>query len=278
MAVLNDIASIPVRLAAAEVAGWRLGRTVGLPLGFAVFSVIAWEILCRIAKLSPELLPPPSSVWGVLVGNPAILIQQAIPTTIEIVASFGIASAVGVLLAIAITFSTAVREALYPNIVMFQVIPKIALAPLFIVWLGVGSRSCIVVGVFIAFFPVVISTATGLVSAKPDVLQLCRSRTASEWQMFRLARFPYAMPYIFAGMKVGVTLAMIGVIVGEFITAQAGLGYIIMFASSAGETATVLAAIVVLCIIGLALYGLVGLGELLVQRWYGGEMPTSGVI
>jgi NitT/TauT family transport system permease protein len=278
MAVLNEIAPPPLRLAAAEAAGWRLGRMVGLPVGFAVLSVIAWEILCRVAKISPELLPPPSSVWYVLIGNPAILIQQAIPTTIEIVASFVLASAVGVLLAIAITFSAAVREALYPNIVMFQVIPKIALAPLFIVWLGVGSRSCIVVGVFIAFFPVVISTATGLVSAKPDVLQLCRSLTASEWQMFRLARFPYAMPYIFAGMKVGVTLAMIGVIVGEFITAQAGLGYIIMFASSAGETATVLAAIVVLCVIGLALYGLVGIGELLVQRWYGGEMPTSGVI
>jgi NitT/TauT family transport system permease protein len=182
------------------------------------------------------------------------------------------------LLAIAITFSAAVREALYPNIVMFQVIPKIALAPLFIVWLGVGGRSIITVGVFIAFFPIVVSTATGLVSAKPDVLQLCRSLTASEWQMFRLARFPYAMPYLLAGMKVGVTIAMIGGVVGEFITAQAGLGYIIMFSSSAGETATVLAAIVVLCGLGLVLYGLVGLGELLVARWYGGELPTSGVI
>jgi NitT/TauT family transport system permease protein len=243
-----------------------------------VLSIIAWEILCRVAKISPELLPAPSAVWNVLTGNPQILMEQAIPTTIETVASFVLATAAGVLLAIAITFSAAVREALYPNIVMFQVIPKIALAPLFIVWLGVGSRSCIVVGVFIAFFPMVVSTATGLVSAKPDVLQLCRSLTASEWQMFRLARFPYAMPFIFAGMKVGVTMAMIGVIVGEFITAQAGLGYIIMFASSAGETATVLAAIVVLCGIGLVLYGLVGLGELLVRRWYGGEMPVSGVI
>ena len=96
--------------------------------------------------------------------------------------------------------------------------------------------------------------------------------------MFRLARFPYAMPYLFAGMKVGVTMAMIGVVVGEFITAQAGLGYIIMFASSAGETATVLAAIVVLCGLGLVLYALVGLGELMVARWYGGELPTSGAI
>jgi len=109
-------------------------------------------------------------------------------------------------------------------------------------------------------------------------LQLCRSLTASEWQTFRLARFPYAMPFVFAGMKVGVTMAMIGVIVGEFITAQAGLGYIIMFASSAGETATVLAAIVLLCVIGLVLFGLVALAELAMQRWYGGEMPVGGFV
>jgi NitT/TauT family transport system permease protein len=278
MAVVHDTIFAPTRLAGIGETAAKLGRTVGLPVGFAVLSVIAWEILCRAAKISPDLLPPPSAVWDVLAGNPQILMEQAIPTTIEIVVSFAVATVVGVLLAIAITFSAAVREALYPNIVMFQVIPKIALAPLFIVWLGVGGRSIITVGVFIAFFPMVVSTATGLVSAKPDVLQLCRSLTASEWQMFRLARFPYAMPYIFAGMKVGVTMAMIGVIVGEFITAQAGLGYIIMFASSAGETATVLAAIVVLCVIGLVLYGLVGLGEVLVKHWYGGEMPTSGVI
>ena len=278
MAAIHDAPSVPLPRPVIGEAAWRLGRTIGLPLAFAIFSVVAWEMLCRLVRISPELLPPPSAVWQVLAGNPAILVEQAIPTTIELVASFGIATTVGILLAVAITFSEAIREALYPNIVMFQVIPKIALAPLFIVWLGVGGRSIVTVGVFIAFFPVVVSTATGLVSAKPDVLQLCRSLTASEWQMFRLARFPYAMPYLFAGMKVGVTMAMIGVVVGEFITAQAGLGYIIMFASSAGETATVLAAIVVLCVIGLVLYGLVGLGELLVARWYGGELPTSGVI
>ena len=253
MVIVQETASTPVRLAYAERAGWQLGRTVGLPLGFAVLAMLAWEILCRIAEISPELLPPPSAVWKVLVGNPPILIEHTVPTTYRDCRQLCVATVVGVALAIAITFSAAVREAIYPNIVLIQMIPKIALAPLFIVWLGVGSRSCIVVAVFIAFFPVVVSTATGLVSAKPDVLQLCRSLTASEWQMFRLARFPYAMPYVFAGMKVGVTMAMIGVIVGEFITAQAGLGYIIMFASSAGETATVLAAIVLLCGIGLAL-------------------------
>ena len=144
--------------------------------------------------------------------------------------------------------------------------------------LHMSGKPCIVIGCFIAFFPVVVSTAAGLVSVKPEILTLCRSLTASDWQIFRLARFPYAIPYVFAGMKVGVTMAMIGVIVGEFITAQAGLGYIIMFASSAGETATVLAAIVLLCVVGLALFGLVALGELAIRRWYGGEIPVGGIV
>jgi NitT/TauT family transport system permease protein len=279
MAALQEAAATPVRLADGEPSGWwRFGRGVLLPLGFAVLTTLAWEILCRATRISPELLPPPSAVWAVLADNYEILLQQALPTAIEALASFALATLLGVGLAVAVTFSAWVREALYPHIVMFQLIPKIALAPLFIVWLGVGSESCIVVAIFIAFFPVVVSTATGLVSAKPEVLLLCRSLTASEWQMFRLARFPYAMPFVFAGMKVGVTMAMIGVIVGEFITAQAGLGYIIMFASSAGETATVLAAIVLLCAIGLVLFGLVALGEAAMQRWYGGEMPVGGVI
>jgi NitT/TauT family transport system permease protein len=257
---------------------WRLGRGVAMPLGFAVLAIFAWEIMCRLTRMSPLLLPPPSAVWAVLAQNPEILLQHAIPTMIESVVSFGLASLFGVALAIALTFSAWVREALYPNIVVFQLIPKIALAPLFIAWLGVGQQSSIVVAIFIAFFPVVVSSATGLVSAKPEILQLCRSLTASEWQIFRMARFPYAMPFVFAGMKVGATMAMIGVIVGEFITAQAGLGYIIMFASSAGETATVLAAIVLLCGIGLGLYGIVALGEWAVRRWHGGELPVGGVI
>ena len=280
MVISQETVSSLVGLGGRVVGGWQycLGRLVLLPLLFALTVLAAWELLCRGSRVSPVLLPPPSAVWSVLSENWGILFQQSVPTTLETITSFAVATLLGVAPAVAITFSAWVREALYPNIIMFQLIPKIALTPLFIVWLGVGSRSCIVIAIFIAFFPVVISTATGLVSAKPEVIQLCRSLTASEWQMFRLARFPYAMPFVFAGMKVGVTMAMIGVIVGEFITAQTGLGYIIMFASSAGETATVLAAIVLICGIGLALFSLVALGEIAVQRWYGGEMPVGGVI
>jgi NitT/TauT family transport system permease protein len=274
------VAALDAAVAPAAAAGWqsRLGRGVLLPVGFAVLATAGWEVFCRTTRISPVLLPPPSAVWRVLRDNYPILFDQAVPTTIETLLSFALATVLGVGLAVAITFSAWVREALYPNIVMFQLIPKIALAPLFIIWLGVGGVSCTTVAVFIAFFPIVVSTATGLVSAKPEIMQLCRSLTASEWQIFRMARFPYAMPYVFAGMKVGVTMAMIGVIVGEFITAQQGLGYIIMFASSAGETATVLAAIVLLCGIGLVLFGAVAAGEVALKRWYGGEMPVGGVI
>jgi NitT/TauT family transport system permease protein len=256
----------------------RFGRSVTLPLAFAVAAVALWQILCQTMRIPPILLPPPSAVWAVLWHNYAILFDQAVPTATETLLSIAAASVLGVGLAVLLTFSAWVREALYPNIVMFQLIPKIALAPLFIVWLGVGEETATVVAVFIAFFPIVVSSATGLVGAKPEVLQLCRSLAASEWQVFRMVRFPYAMPYIFAGIKVGVTMAMIGVVVGEFITAQRGLGYIIMFASAAGETATVLAAIVLLCGIGFAFYGVVGLGEQAVRHWYGGEMPVGGVI
>src|SRR5690348_17359788 len=200
MALLEVTASAPVRFGPVTV-HWRLGRVVGMPLGFVVLVTLGWEILCRTVRISPELLPPPSAVWRVLSENYAILFTHAVPTTIETVVSVAAATLFGVALAVAITFSAYVREALYPNLVVFQLIPKIALAPLFIVWLGVGQQSCMTVGLFIAFFPIVVSTATGLVSAKPEVLQLCRSLTASEWQMFRLARFPYAMPFVFAGMK-----------------------------------------------------------------------------
>src|SRR4029077_3244636 len=189
MAIFEEARSTAVLLDSRGAVGWRyrLGRVLLLPLGFALAILLAWELFCRTSGVSPVLLPPPSAVWSVLSGNWEILFQQSVPTTLKTIASLAAAPFLGVPLAVAITFSAWVREALYPNIVMFQLIPKIALAPLFILWLGVGRRACIVVAVFSPLFPVVVSTATGLVSAKPEVLQLCRSLTASEWQMFRLA-------------------------------------------------------------------------------------------
>jgi NitT/TauT family transport system permease protein len=250
--------------------GIRSGlRPIALPLVTTVAVLLAWEGLVRWYRVPAIILPPPSDVLTTIVRLHDLLLQHAVPTTVETVAGFLLATVLGVGLAVAITYSAVVREALYPLLVVFQLIPKIALAPLFIVWLGIGSPSRLAFSLFISFFPIVIATAAGLIDVDRDAVRLGRSLSATEWQIFRKIRFPHAVPHLFGGMKVAMTLAIIGVIVGEFITAQAGLGYLIIFATSRAETAVIMAAITILCAIGLVLYGLVALGERMMKRWYG---------
>jgi NitT/TauT family transport system permease protein len=180
---------------------------------------------------------------------------------VESLVSFVISSILGVVLAGILSSSKILREAMYPNVVFFQLIPKIALAPLFVVWFGIGSESRIAFSVFISFFPVVVATLAGLDNVDRELLKLCKALRASEWQVFRDVRVPFAIPYMFSGMKIATTFAIIGVIVGEFVTSQAGLGYLILFASAQAETELIFAAITVLCAFGLVFYGLVAMAE-----------------
>ena len=252
-----------------------LGRRVLLPLLFAGAIALVWEFGTRAANISPLVIVPLSAVWRVITTSFGILLQQSIPTIVETVIGFALASIVGIVLGTLLLLSRRARQALHPHILTFQLIPKVALAPLFIVWFGVGPTSRLSLAVFMAFFPVVISTLTGLASADRNVVRMAAAQTASPWQIFHSVRIPYALPHIFAGLKVAVTMAMIGVIVGEFITAQAGLGYIIMMASSAADTALVFAAIILLCAAGLALYGTVALAEWLIERRMGITITTG---
>jgi len=246
-------------------------KQIVLPIATAAAFLILWEIAVRVARIPSVILPPPSEVYDTFLRTYPLLLQHAVPTMIETVVGFALATVLGVALAVVITYSPTWRAALYPNLVLFQLIPKIALAPLFIVWLGIGMESRLAFALFITFFPIVISMATGLAEVDRAMLRLCRALTATEWQVFVNVRFPYSLPYLFSGMKIGMTMAMIGVIVGEFITAQEGLGYIIIFATSRSETAVIIAAIGLLCALGLALYGVVVLAELAMKRWYYGR-------
>jgi len=254
---------------------FAFGRRVLLPILFAGAVALVWEFGTRAANISPLVIVPPSAVWRVITASFGILLQQSVPTVVETLIGFALASAIGVVAGTALVLSRRVSQALYPHILTFQLIPKVAVAPLFIVWFGVGPTSRLSLAVFMAFFPVIISTATGLLSADRNVVRMARSQTASPWQIFYSVRIPYALPHIFAGLKVAVTMAMIGVIVGEFVTAQAGLGYIIMMASSAAETALVFAAIFLLCVVGLTLYGAVALAEWLIDRRMGISITSS---
>ena len=226
-----------------------------LPVATALAFLIAWQAIAVYGHISPTILPPPT-------------MKHTIPTTYETLLAFGISIPLGIALAGLMVYSKLAYQALYPNIVFFQLIPKIALAPLFIVWLGIGTSSRVTFSIFISFFPILVATAAGLQSVETTMLRLCRSLRMSQWQILMRVRFPTSPPFIFSGMKVAVTLAIIGIVVGEFIASQQGLGYLILFASSRQQTDLALACIAVLCVVGLVLYGCVTGCEKLVMLWY----------
>jgi NitT/TauT family transport system permease protein len=239
-----------------------------LPIVTAFLFLLAWQAFSVGANVSPTILPPPTMILKQLSENFPLIMKHTIPTTVETLLAFGISIPLGIALAALMVYSATAYQALYPNIIFFQLIPKIALAPLFIVWLGIGPSSRITFSIFICFFPILIATVAGLQSVEANMLRLCRSLRMSTWQVLVRVRFPSSPPFVFSGMKVAVTLAIIGVVVGEFIASQRGLGYLILFASSRQQTDLALACIAVLCIVGLALYGAVVLAEKAVMKLY----------
>jgi len=269
--VTRRIAAAPTRIASRAVLSPNLPRMrpVILPLATAGTVLLIWQLIVTAMRIPAVILPPPVEIAAELWRNLPVLLQHALPTTLDSVMAFSLATALGVGLAVAITYSPLLRDTLYPNLVVFQLIPKVALAPLFVVWLGISSESRVAFATFVSFFPVVISAAVGFSNTEASTLRLCRSLTASEWQSFVMVRFPFALPAIFSGMKIAMTMAIIGVIIGEFISAKAGLGFYILYASSRMETGLIFAALFVLCVIGVSLFGAVALAEQLMRRSYG---------
>ncbi|MBY6092860.1 ABC transporter permease [Maritimibacter alkaliphilus] len=249
----------------------RVARPVLLPTLTAAVLLGIWWALASWADLPAVVLPHPADVWSILKSNFPLLSTHMWHTAYESTLGFLIAMVTGVSLAILITYSAVLREAFYPHLILFQLVPKVALAPLFVVWLGIGAPARLSFATFIAFFPLVIATAQGLTEVPPEMIRLSRSLSATRWQIFRTIRFPYAIPYIFAGMKISVTMAMIGIIVGEFIASQKGLGYLILFASSQANTALILAAVILLCVVGLVQFGIVLALERAVRRVFGSD-------
>jgi NitT/TauT family transport system permease protein len=244
-------------------------RPLLLPTAFGAGLILLWQALVVIFAYPKVILPAPSDIWAVLLAELPTIWQQAVPTVRDTLAGFAIATLFGVALASLLSFSRLLRDAIYPLIIVIQLVPKIAWTPLFIVWVGIGWQSRLTVAAFIAFFPIFIAMMAGLESTDRSLVRLCRGLTASRWRTFRLVRFPASMPYLFAGLKIGITLSVIGVIVAEFISSSEGLGFLILKAAALLQTDLILAAIAVLCVVGLACYGAVHAGELAVRRWQG---------
>ncbi|MBN8993085.1 MAG: ABC transporter permease [Rhizobiales bacterium] len=232
-------------------------RPIALPIATAAAVVYLWELLTKFFAIREVIVPAPTAIMETLGRGFALIARHAVPTAKEAFLAFAIACALGILSALLLSYSRLLRECVLPNLIALQFVPKVALAPLFIIWFGLGTEARLIFAVFIAFFPVMISTAAGLTSTPPEFVRLGRALTASKSQIFLVIRLPAAIPFIFSGMKIAATMTMIGVVVGEFITAKEGLGYLILFASSRAETSLIFACLIILCAIGLVMYGMV---------------------
>ena len=276
MTVTVDDNRVPLRNAVeagARPAGERRAALAALLPAFGLFmGIIAlWEAVSRIFKLPEFVLPAPTSILEVLVSRQRELGFAAYVTATEVVLGFLISALVGATVALVIARFTAFGRALYPLVVLFQNVPKVALAPLFILWFGFDLAPKVLLIVVIAFFPVAINMLVGLQTVDANLIALMRSVGASRNEILRRIQIPNSLPYLMAGLKVAVTLAVIGAIVGEFAGAQAGLGYMIQFASTQMQTSLVFAALVEVSVLGMLFYYVIEW----IERRYINWMPAA---
>jgi NitT/TauT family transport system permease protein len=215
----------------------------------------------RAGGVRPVILPAPSEILTVIAERRDVLVANLWPSLYMTVIGFLLSVGGGLAVAILITYSRIVRLGFYPIIVVSQVVPKVSIAPLFIVWFGAGTVSSLMLAFLVAFFPMTINAAMGFASVDEDVDKMARAFMGSPWQIFWKIRLPHALPHIFGGMKISVTLAIIGVIVSEFVASQEGIGYLIKLSSGLLDTPLMMAAIAVLSAVGLVLYGIIAFVE-----------------
>jgi NitT/TauT family transport system permease protein len=252
-----------------------------ISVGVIVLMIVVWELACRLGNVPGWLLPAPSKIAVSIWEHRAMLPGHCLSTLTATVSGFVLAVAFGVPLAIAITASRVARNVLYPVFLVFQSVPKIALAPLILLWAGYGLPSKILVASVTAFFPIVINTAAGMSAISEEMLQLTRAYNTPALRVFLKVKLPFAMPYLFSGMKVAMTLAVIGAVVGEFVGSDTGLGFVILTSSSTMNTSLVFSAMILLSAMGIGLFYLIALVERLACPWYGQAEPgdtTGGTV
>src|SRR5882724_2367272 len=225
----------------------------------ALFAALlaAWQMAVSFGGIREYLLPSPLSVWNSPLLDEVAWTQHLWVTTWEIVGAFLMAGAVGVALGVAIAWSPLLANALVPFLVFVNTLPKVAIAPLFLIWMGYGIFPNMLMGALIGFFPVVINTAVGLSQVEADMLDLGRVFNAPKWLIFAKIRIPNALPYILSALKITATAAVVGAIVGEFVASQKGLGFVIVTTQSSMNTSVAFASLIWISVVGLALYGAV---------------------
>src|SRR6058998_4020538 len=248
---------------------WLMRNAPAIVLFVALLG--AWQLAVSAFEMREYILPSPLVVLRALGGSEIPWAGHLWITTLEIVGAFVLAGVVGVALGIAIAWSPVLAKALVPFLVFVNTLPKVAVAPLFLLWLGYGVVPNILIAALIGFFPVVINTAVGLTQIDEELLDLGRVFGAPKWKVFVKIRLPNALPYVLSALKITATAAVVGAIVGEFVASQAGLGMVIVTAQTNLNTPVAFAALGWISIIGLTLYGAVGLAT----RWWAPWADTT---
>jgi NitT/TauT family transport system permease protein len=237
---------------------------VGLTL---IVLVVVWEIACRTFQVPSYLVPAPSAIGAKLYEKRDLYLGHTWITLYETVAGFALAVVTGVIAAALIVVVPPMRDIIMPLLLIAQLVPKVAIAPILLIWFGYGLLPKTLIAFLVAFFPIVVNVASGLAAVERELLDLGRSLEATRWQIFWKFRMPTALPELFSGMKIAITLAVIGAVIGEFVGGNRGLGYLILVANQDLDTPLAFAALLILSVVGIILYALIELAERLFIPW-----------
>jgi len=254
----------PTKLGGDVKPALRIARSLAWIAAF----LAAWELIVRALGIPEYALPAPSAIGADFLKRHVRILSHAGTTIGEILGGFAIAIAVSVPLAAGIAFVPFVERRVYPAIVMFQVVPKIALAPIFVLWFGIGWTSRLLLVFLLCFFPMLVNNVAGLRGANPEIVDFARSTGASAWRLFRRVRLPGALPSVFTGLRIGAVNAVTGAIIAEFVASERGLGYLLQEYQGNLLSGAVFATVLVLSLVGLALYHAVELVERLAIPWH----------
>jgi NitT/TauT family transport system permease protein len=257
-----------------------VGRALGwlaTPLSF-LLGLVLWQLFVTAFRVPLYLVPPPMKVLQALKDGytDGVLTHHTLVTAREIVVGYATGSAVGIVLGTLIALSSVLERLVYPLVVALNAVPKVAVAPLLVVWFGVGLTSKVIIAAAISFFPLLVNVIVGLRSTDADELRLMRSLTASPWQTFTMVKIRNALPMIFAGLEVAIVLSVIGVVVAEFVASQEGLGYYIQEMNSLVDTPAMFAGIIVLSIMAFVLSAIVRRIARRVVFWRTIDNPLEG--
>ena len=243
------------------VLGWLV------PLLALALGLLAWEVIVRLRDTPTWFIPKPTEVFREMVESRALIWGHTWTTLQEMLLGLVLAFLLGVMLAVAIASSRLVDRAIYPALVASQAVPIIALAPILLIWFGYGMTPKVIVVVLTCFFPIVVSMVDGLRAADSDALALLRSMGASRWQVMRIVRVPAALPALFSGTRIAAAWSVIGALVGEWVGASSGLGYLMTRSASQFQTPRLFAAVFVAAALGIVLFALVALAERVALPW-----------